>query len=256
MRRAILTLALLLGAALPAFAAETPIPPAPTRWVTDPTGFLSQTTRSALDARLERYEKATGRQVIVWIGTTLGDAPLEEWAANAFEQWGIGQRGKDNGVVIFVFPEDRRMRIEVGYGLEQLLPDAYASRIVRDVMAPALKAGEHDAAITGAVDQVLVRLGDEPGGTAAVPLETRQPGPSGEPSPGSGIAKFVLGAITLLVLVVLFVTNPHLAMLLLWTIITGGRRGGGGGFGGGGFGGGGFGGGGGRSGGGGASGSW
>lgn len=254
MRRAILTLALLLGAALPAFAAETPIPPAPTRWVTDPAGFLSQATRSALDARLERYENATGRQVLVWIGTTLGDSPLEEWAAKAFATWGIGQRGKDNGVVIFVFPEDRRMRIEVGYGLEHLLPDAYASRIVRDVMAPALKAGRNDAAITGAVDQVLARLGDEPGGTAAAPLESRPPEPSGEPSAGSSIARIVLGAITVLVLVVLFVTNPHLAMLLLWTIMAGGRRGGGG-FGGGGLGGG-FTGGGGRSGGGGASGSW
>lgn len=253
MGRAILTLALLLGVALPAYAAETPIPPAPTRWVTDQAGLLSDETRRALDARLERYEQATGRQVIVWIGTTLGDSPLEEWVAKAFSAWGIGRRGEDDGVAIFVFPADRRMRIEVGYGLEHLLPDAYASRIVREVMAPALAAGDPDAALTGAVDQVLLRLGDEPGGTAAAPLEQRPPEPRG----GSGILGIVFGAIALIVMLVLFVTNPRLAMLLFWSLIASGRRGGG--FGGGGFGGGGFGGfagGGGRSGGGGASGSW
>lgn len=245
MRSAILTLAVLLAAALPAGAAETPIPPPPTRWVTDQAGLLSDATRRELDARLERYEQATGHQVIVWIGTTLGDSPLEEWAANAFSAWGIGRRGEDDGVVIFVFPTDRRMRIEVGYGLEHLLPDAYASRIVREVMAPALQAGNPDVAITGAVDQVLSRLGGEPGGAAAAPLEQRRPEPRGSP----GVLTVVLGAIAAIVMLVLFVTNPRLAMLLFWSMIASGRRGGG-------FGGGGFGGGGGRSGGGGASGSW
>ena len=90
MRRAVFVLALLVGLVSTAVAAETPIPPAPTRWVTDPSHFVSDVTRSALDARLERYQQATGHQVIVWIGTTLGDAPLEDWAAKAFAKWGIG----------------------------------------------------------------------------------------------------------------------------------------------------------------------
>src|SRR5690606_15282910 len=164
--------------------------------------------------------------------TTLGDSPLEEWVAKAFSQWGIGRRGEDDGVAIFVFPADRRMRIEVGYGLEHLLPDAYASRIVREVMAPALAAGNPDTAITGAVDQVLSRLGDEPGGTAVAPLAERPPPPRG----GSSMLQIVFGAIALVVLLVLFVTNPRLAMLLFWSMIASGRRGGGG-IGGGGFGG-------------------
>src|SRR3954468_16686787 len=121
--RAVLALALLAGLVAPAVAAETPIPPAPTRWVTDQSSLISEPTRNAIDVRLERDQQATGHQVIVWIGKTLGEAPLEEWAAKGFSSWGIGRRGKDDGVAIFVFPQDRRMRIEVGYGLEEVLPD-------------------------------------------------------------------------------------------------------------------------------------
>src|SRR5215470_7102557 len=182
MRRAVLALALVVGFGSTAVAAETPIPAAPTRWVTDQSRFVSDATRSALDARLERYQQATGHQVIVWIGTTLGDAPLEEWAANAFAKWGIGRKGKDDGVAIFVFPVDRRMRIEVGYGLEDKLPDAYAARIINEVMQPELKAGRPDQALTGAVDQVLSRVGGEPNAVVAPPLpaqRTTRGGPSG-----------------------------------------------------------------------------
>lgn len=245
MRRAVIALALLLGVVAPAWSAETPIPPAPTRWVTDQSGFISESTRSELDARLERYEQATGRQVIVWIGTTLGGAPLEEWAANAFRAWGIGRRGKDDGVAVFVFPADRKMRIEVGYGVEDLLPDAYASRIVGEVMTPALKEGRNDDAIRGAVDQILSRLGGGEGVSVA-PLPTRPPAPSP--------ISLVLGALAVLGLLILMVTHPRLALLMMWSMFGGrGGFGGGGSFGGGG---GGFGGGGGRSGGGGASGGW
>lgn len=248
MRRATIALALLvgmLGVVAPAWPAETPIPPAPTRWVTDQTGFISESTRSELDARLERYEQSTGHQVIVWIGTTVGGAPLEEWAANAFRAWGIGRRGKDDGVAVFVFPADRKMRIEVGYGVEDLLPDAYASRIVGEVMTPALKEGRNDDAIRGAVDQILSRLG---GDTASVePLPTRPTAPSS--------SSLIFGVLAIIGLLILLVTRPQLAMWVLWSIFGGGGGGFGGGSGGLG-GGGGFGGGGGRSGGGGASGGW
>jgi len=245
-RRAAICLALLVGLVAPALAAETPIPPAPTRWVTDPTALLTPATRSQLDARLESYQQATGHQVIVWIGTTLGGAPLEEWAANAFRAWGIGRKGEDDGVAIFVFRADRALRIEVGYGVEDRLPDAYASRIVRDVMTPALRANQPDAAVTGAVDQVLSRLGGEPGGVIAPPLAGSTERPARAPNP----VTIVFGILGLIAIVVFAITHPRLALFMLWSVMSGGR---GGGFGGGG---GGFSGGGGRSGGGGASGSW
>jgi uncharacterized protein len=243
MRRVAIVLALLVSVF--AFAgsarAETPIPPAPTRWVTDTSGLLTPATLAALDARLEAYDHATGRQVIVWIGTTLGDSPVDDWCASAFKRWGIGQRGKDNGVAIFVFPTDRETRIEVGYGVEDVLPDAYAARIVDDVMAPAFKAGHPDAAITGAVDQTLSRLGGEPNGVIAAPM-------SSPPHSSPSLIEIILGIVGVIAILVLAVTHPRIAMLLLWTVMSGLRGGGGGG--------GGFSGGGGRSGGGGASGGW
>ena len=243
MRRWVVALGLLLGLAVPARAAETPIPPAPVQWVTDNAHALQPATAAALDARLAKYERATGHQVIVWIGTTLGGSPLEEWCAKAFSAWGIGRKGQDDGVAIFVFMTDHLVRIEVGYGVEDRLPDAYASRIVRDVMTPALAAGDPDRAVTGAVDQVLTRLGGEPGGTAAPALAPPRPR-------GPGLVTIVLGVLGGLLVLALVITHPRLALFMLWSVMSSGR--GGGGFGGGG----GFSGGGGRSGGGGASGSW
>jgi uncharacterized protein len=117
-----------------ALAASTS-PPAPSRWVEDHAGLLSPATRSALDARLEAYEHATGHQVVVWIDKTLGGAPLDDWAVRTFAAWKIGRAGFDDGIAVFVFADDRRIDIEVGYGLDAKLPDATASRIIREVMA-------------------------------------------------------------------------------------------------------------------------
>lgn len=251
--RALLALALVFGLTAAAHAAETPIPAAPTRWVTDQAGLLSPATVSQLDDTLASYQRSSGHQVIVWIGTTLGGAPIEEWSAKAFSKWGIGSRGKDDGVAIFVFATDHQMRIEVGYGLEDVLPDAFAARIVHDVMAPELRAGHADAALEQGVANVLSRLGaPEFAGSAAPQLRAQHAGGGGAP----------VGIIVLVVLVggFLFYSfryNP-IALWVILDILSSIMRGGGGGFGGGGFGGGGggFSGGGGRSGGGGASGSW
>src|SRR5689334_17903580 len=114
--RALCSVAVLLWATLALAAGFVP-PPAPAHYVTDNVGMLSPQVRQQLDARLERYHSDTGRQVVVWIGDTTGDVSIEEWAARTFEAWGIGQKGKDNGVALFVFAADRHLRIEVGYGL-------------------------------------------------------------------------------------------------------------------------------------------
>lgn len=250
MRRLLLTSALLL-AGLAAAAPFRP-PPPPTQWVTDQVGFLSPGVRSSLDQRLRRYQQDTGHQVVVWVGENQGDATLEEWAARTFEAWGLGQKGKDDGVGIFVFPRERRLRIEVGYGLEGDLPDAIANRILDEQVIPLLKAGQPDAAITSAVDQVLRTLGGERAGPSRVTQPRYTVRGHSPLTPGRLLFLGIVG----ILLLVLFITHPRLGMLVLWTLFSGGRGGGWGGGGWGGGGGGGFGGGGGRSGGGGASGSW
>jgi uncharacterized protein len=242
-----LLLLLALAPARQVYGAETPIPAPPAQWVTDNANFLSPAAVQSLNARLADYERKTGRQLIVYITPTTGDTPIEDWAVRAFAKWKIGRKGLDDGLALFIMPQDRRMRIEVGYGLEPVVPDAIASRVINDVMTPKLRAGQNDQAVTAAIDSLIGVLGGQ--SDALPPVQTR---PQARPlHPVQLIFWGILGILFLGVLI----TNPGLAFFFLASILSGGR----GGFGGGGYyggGGGGFGGGGGRSGGGGASGSW
>jgi uncharacterized protein len=234
----------LVLAAVVALAAAAPIPPAPTRWVEDTAGFMTPGARQALDARLAAYQRATGHQVVVWIGRTIGDAALDDWAVRTFAAWEVGRAKLDDGIVMFVLADDREIDIEVGYGLEGPVPDAVASRIIREVMTPKLRAGDPDAAITDGANALLAAIEGEPWTGAGAAAPTSAP-------PQRSAATYVLGAVALIGFLILLVTRPQLAMLLLWSVAS--SRGGGS-LGGGGLGG--FSGGGGRSGGGGARGGW
>src|SRR5512140_2630609 len=139
MRSLIRALPLLVS--LAAAGAEVPVPPAPARWATDDAGFLSSGVRASLDARLESFERATGAQVLVWIGDSTGDTPVEDWTVKAFAAWKVGRKGLDNGLVLFLFARDGKGGIEVGYGLEEKIPDAIASRIVREDIVPRIQGG-------------------------------------------------------------------------------------------------------------------
>ena len=240
--------ALLVLAGLFVAAQDLRVPPAPDRWVTDQTGFLSRETVASLDARLAAFERETGHQVLVYIGETTGGVSIEEWAVKAFEAWKVGRKGLDDGLVLFIMAADRKVRIEVGYGLEDRVPDIRAYRIISEILVPGLRSGGQDAAVSEAVSNLLFLISGRDEGTA----------PSGR-NPSSGIRRgrpvvnTVFGIIVAVFFLILLITHPSLALWLLINIISGGRGGGGGGWGGSG---GGFSGGGGRSGGGGASGSW
>jgi uncharacterized protein len=233
----------LLVLALPvrtAADAGTPIPAPPQRWLTDTVHFLSPATAANLDARLEEYERSGGHQVLVYIGSTTDGIPIEDWAVKAFEAWKVGRRGLDDGLVLFIMAADNRARIEVGYGLEAQVPDALAGRVINDEMVPRLQKGDNDGAVTAAVDRLTQVISGE--GAAGGGQEQPPASP-----PLTGFQKILIG-IAILGFLLLLVTNPSLAIYLLFSILSGGRGGGGGR--------GGFSGGGGRSGGGGASGSW
>ena len=159
--RWLLALPMLLGLGSAALGAEVPIPPSPVRWATDTTGFLNARTVAALDARLEAYQGSTGHQVLVYVAPTTGDTPTEDWTVRAFARWKVGRKGLDDGLVLFVFPTDHKVRIEVGYGLEQTVPDATAARIIRDI-TPKIKAGDPDLAVTTGVDEILGAIGGAP----------------------------------------------------------------------------------------------
>jgi uncharacterized protein len=245
LRRSVAWIVLVSAAIL--YGAETPIPPPPTEWVTDTANFLSADAARSLNVRLSAYQQATGHQLIVYIAPTTGDTPIEDWAVRAFEKWKVGRKGLDDGLALFVISQDRKLRIEVGYGLEAVVPDAIASRVINEVMVPRIQAGHQDDAVTAAIDSLVGVIG---GKADALP-PARTPAHS---KPLSLFQMIFYGAIGLLILGLL-ITHPAIAYYLLMSIVSGGR-GYGGYAGGGGRGGGGFSGGGGRSGGGGASGSW
>jgi uncharacterized protein len=237
---------LLLAASLAAFAAEAPLPAPPVRWATDEAGFLSAGGLARLDARLEGFERATGNQVLVWIGESTGPTPVEDWAVRTFAAWKVGRRGLDDGLVVFVLAKDRKIRIEVGYGLEERVPDAVASRVISEVIAPRIQAGDADGALDAGVGALLGAIRPDLAGEGVAPTAGGPVRQARRLTP----LQLVFAGLLVVGFLILLVTNPGLAFYLLVSILSGGRGGGGGG------GGGGFSGGGGRSGGGGATGGW
>jgi uncharacterized protein len=234
--------------ALPAAAAGVgfTIPPTPAQYVTDNANALSQSARASIENELHAYETATGHQVIVWIGQTTGDVPLETWTGETADHWKIGRRGKDDGAVLFVFMHDHKARIEVGYGLEGALTDADSFRIIDQVIRPRMRANDVDGAVGGGVAAMLKTITPSYSGVSSSAEETQS-----QPLTGKDVMVLViLGLIFLFAIVVI------VKMVGRGGYLVTGSGFGGGGFGGGSFGGGGFSAGGGGFGGGGASGGW
>jgi uncharacterized protein len=116
--------------------------------VTDNANIVSAETIRLLTDSLKAYEARTGNQIVVFTVAALNGEAIEDYANMVFNEWKLGQKGKNNGVLIIVAPNDRRMRIEVGYGLEATLTDVLASRIVNNIMTPKFKNGDYNGGIT------------------------------------------------------------------------------------------------------------
>lgn len=126
--------------------------------VTDDAEILSQGVRQHISAKLRDFEAETGNQVAVLTIPTLEGESIEAFATRVFEVWQLGQQDQDNGILLVVAPQDRRMRIEVGYGLEGLITDLEAGRIIRDIMAPRFKVNDFDGGIAQGVDAIVAQL--------------------------------------------------------------------------------------------------
>jgi uncharacterized protein len=150
------------------------LPPKPTHYVTDRAGVLKNA--GALDAKLANFERQTSDQVLVYVDRHLPpNTTIEEMGSEAMRQWGVGQKGKDNGAILFVFTGDRKMRIEVGYGLEASLTDAKSKRITSTVIKPEFQHGDFDAGINKGVDAMLATVRGEPyKGAGKTVAETKQ----------------------------------------------------------------------------------
>lgn len=244
-------------------AAALRIPPPPDRRINDYAGALSPADRDRLEQKLIAGEAGSRNQIVVAIFRSLQGESLEDYSIRLAQAWRVGQKGLDNGVIFLVFLDDRKMRIEVGYGLEGNLTDAISSSILRDVVAPRFREGRIADGIGAGLDAIERAIA----GTYVRPPSADRGKPQGEIGGRELLAlAFVL---FLLFAIVQSRMQTNAVRRRGWTgtsrgwggpFIGGGLGGGlgGGGFGGGGFGGGGggFSGGGGSFGGGGSSGSW
>jgi uncharacterized protein len=248
--------ALLLAA--PARLAARDIP-ALTGPVVDEAGLLDQRDRRRLEAlsRAAWQQPAEHRaQLQYLLARSLGGDDIEGFAARVFEAWKLGEKGKDNGVLVVVAREDRKIRIETGYGNEGALTDAQAGQIIRSTIAPAFREGRYGDGLYLAGVQILSALG-------ALPQEMG-PRQAARPQPIHGLGTLAVAALLMVALLARVLTGFGPRRRRFWGGGWGGTWGGGwggggglGGWGGGSLGGGGgWSGGGGRSGGGGASGSW
>ena len=154
-----LTLALLAATAA---VAEVPVPALSAR-VTDLTGTFDAGQRAALEARLEGFERAKGSQVVVLIVPTTQPETIEQYGIRVADAWKIGRGGTiDDGVILLVAKDDRALRIEVGQGLEGVLPDAIAKRILEETIIPRFRSGDFYGGISEGVERIIAVIEGEP----------------------------------------------------------------------------------------------
>ena len=220
-----------------ALAIAAPKFPALTGRVVDDAHILSPSTVQSLDQVLADYERGTSNQVVVVTIPSLQGTSIEDYGYQLGRTWGVGQKGKNNGVLLIVAPKERKVRIEVGYGEEPLLTDAASSGIVNGIILPAFRAGNMEQGIVDGTQATLSVLGGK-GIPAAEQQSDEKP---------SGL-ETILGIIFIIGFLWFAMRHPFIAALLLSSNSSrfGSSRMGGGGFSGGG----------GSFGGGGASGSW
>ncbi len=128
--------------------------PAPQKYVVDEAHVVNPTARQAIDSLLRDVENQTKAEIAVVTVESLDGMTVEDYANRLFKEWGIGKKGADNGVLVLVAPTERKMRIEVGYGLEPILPDGLAGEIIRRQFTPAFKNGDYSGGIRDGVGRI------------------------------------------------------------------------------------------------------
>ncbi|HVU23228.1 MAG TPA: TPM domain-containing protein [Opitutus sp.] len=241
--------------------AKEVMPPAPRDHVNDFAGVVAPAAVRQLDAELTQFERETSNQILVAIYPHMqSDSSIEDYTVRVAQAWGVGTKEHKNGAVLFVFTQDHKMFIQVGYGLEGALPDALCKRIVSDEIAPRFRTGDFTGGVTAGVHAVIAATKGEYKGSGRAVADVR----ARKRSRGLSLSGLVF--VVLMVLLSSIFSRRRGAVYGragrrgVWIgggpWIGGGGGGGWGGGGGGGFGGGSFSGGGGGFGGGGAGGSW
>ena len=205
-----------LSLALAAHAQDIPPRPSPQRLVNDLAHVMQPQEVDALERKLVAYDDSTSSQIAVVTVPTIGDNDLFDYAQKLYQAWGIGRKGKDNGLLVLVAIKEHQVRIHTGYGLEGAVPDALAKRITSSTMAPAFKQNQYYAGLDRGTDQLIALAKGE---YKADPADAQRRTRRSRDGSGSGVGFWVIIGI--------------LALIFLLRSRGGGGRGGRGGFGGG-----------------------
>lgn len=141
--------------------AQLAVPPLTAR-VTDQTGTLTREQQAGLERMLQEFEARKGTQIAVLMVASTKPEPIEQYALRVGEQWKIGRKKVDDGAILVVAKDDRALRIEIGYGLEGVLNDATASRIIREVIVPRFREGDFYGGINAGLDRMMRLIDGEP----------------------------------------------------------------------------------------------
>jgi uncharacterized protein len=185
--------------AISAHAAEV-IPPKPSAYFNDYAGVVSKETASRLNEQLAQFERETSDQVVVAVFPKMqSDSDIADYTQRVAQAWGVGQKERRNGVVLFVFIQDRKMFIQVGYGLEGALPDATAFDITERHIKPLFRAGNYEAGLATGIDLIFKAIRGEYKGSGKTIAERRGGGGA-----VSGFLPFIIFVIVLIILSRLF----------------------------------------------------
>ncbi len=152
--RALVAFGLWAGGAAGVWATET-LPPPPAAYFNDYAGLVPAADAQRLDAKLRRFAEETSTQVLVAVFPSLPSPSLEDFTVRTAQSWRVGRKDWDNGAVLFVFVNDRKMRVETGYGLEGALPDQLAGRILDEQVRPRFRAGDWTGGLEAGIDGII-----------------------------------------------------------------------------------------------------
>ncbi len=171
MQRFFAILILLCGFRL--FAQEV-IPPAPAAYFNDYAHVVSAGTAAQLNQTLENFERQSSEQIVVAVFPKMqSDSDVADYTVRVARAWQVGQKDKNNGAVLFVFVQDHKLYLQVGYGLEGVLPDALGKRIIDEQITPRFKAGDFDGGLTAGVQSILAATKGEYKGNGSTVADSR-----------------------------------------------------------------------------------
>jgi len=146
---------------VPLLVTGSDFPPKPKNLVNDYAGILNNQQINDLERKLVAFDDSTSNQITLVTVKDLGGYEVADYAVNLGNQWGVGQSGKKNGIVFLIAPNERKVTIQTGYGLEPVLPDIIAGRIIREQVAPSFRNGNYYEGIDKAIDAIILYTGSE-----------------------------------------------------------------------------------------------